>query len=250
MKQNNEKNKKIAFITGSARRLGKAIALQLHSENIDVIVHCNNSLKEANKLVSDMNSRRDNSAISIKFNLRDFLNYEKIISALGEKWSNIDVLINNASTFYPTDIESSTTEDWDGLHDVNLKAPFFLSKIFYENLKKNNGCIINIVDIYSDNPLENFSIYSTAKAGLKMLTKSLAVEFGPKVRVNGISPGSILWPEIKEYESKHQEIIDSTLLKRQGSTDDIANTCIFLIKNADYITGQIINVDGGRNLTR
>lgn len=250
MKQNNVKNNKIVLITGSARRLGKAIALQLHSQDIDVIVHCNNSLKEADKLVSGMNSKRDNSAISIKFDLRSFSDYEKIISELGEKWSNIDVLINNASTFYPTDVSSSTTDDWDDLHDVNLKAPFFLSKIFYKNLKKNNGCIINIVDIYSDNPLEDFSIYSMAKAGLKMLTKSLAIEFGPDIRVNGISPGSIIWPEIKEYESKHQEIIDSTLLKRQGSTDDIANACIFLIKNADYITGQIINVDGGRNLTR
>ena len=153
MKQNNEKNNKIVLITGSARRLGKAIALQLHSQNINVIVHCNNSLKEADKLVSYMNSKRDNSAISIKFDLRDFSNYEKIISEIGKEWSNIDVLINNASTFYPTEVGSSTIEDWDGLHDVNLKAPFFLSKIFYENLKKNNGCIINIVDIYSDNPL-------------------------------------------------------------------------------------------------
>ena len=147
MKQNNVKNNKIVLITGSARRLGKAIALQLHSQDIDVIVHCNNSLKEADKLVSDMNSKRDNSAISIKYDLRDFSDYEKIISELGEKWSNIDVLINNASTFYPTDVSSSTTDDWDDLHDVNLKAPFFLSKIFYKNLKKNNGCIINIVDI-------------------------------------------------------------------------------------------------------
>ena len=195
-----------------------------------------------------MNSIRENYAISIKFNLRDFDNYDNLLLELGDKWSNIGVLINNASTFYATTVNTSTVGEWDDLHDVNLKSPFFLSKIFYGSLKKNKGCIINIIDIHADKPLENFPIYSMAKAGLKMLTKSLAVEFSPEVRVNGVSPGSIMWPEIQEYESEHQAIIDSTLLKRQGKTDDIANACIFLINNADYITGQIISVDGGRSL--
>ena len=141
-------------------------------------------------------------------------------------------------------------EEWDDLHDVNLKSPFFLSKHFFSCLNKNCGCIINIIDIHADRPLDDFSIYSTAKAGLKMLTKSLALEFGPNIRVNGVSPGSIMWPEIEEYESEHQEIIESTALKKQGDTSDIANTCMFLINNADYITGQIISVDGGRSLSR
>ena len=245
-----EKQNKVVLITGSARRLGKAVALQLHSEGMDVIIHCNNSSGDAEKLVNKMNSDRENSAFTFSFNLRDFANYENITEKLGKKWSDIDVLINNASTFYPTLIEESTVEQWDDLHDVNLKAPYFLSKIFQSSLKNNSGCVINIVDIYSDNPLENFPIYSIAKAGLKMLTKSLSIELGPEVRVNGVSPGSIMWPEVKEYEGKHQEIIESTQLKRQGDVKDIANTCSFLINKADYITGQIIDVDGGRNLSR
>jgi pteridine reductase len=250
MSEKNEKSRKIVLITGAARRLGNATALKLHSLNMDIIVHYNNSSDEADKLVSKMNLKRQNSAISVKFNLRDFANYKNILSALDEKWKNIDVLINNASTFYPTNIDLATTDEWDDLHDVNLKSPFFLSKLFHSSLKKNKGCIINIIDIHADRPLEEFSIYSMAKAGLKMLTKSLALEFGPEIRVNGVSPGSVMWPENKEYESKQQEIIESTALKRQGDRQDIASTCAFLINDADYITGQIINVDGGRSLSR
>ena len=248
MGQNIEKKRKIVLITGAGRRLGRANALRLHSCNMNIVVHYYNSAEDAESLVAKMNAIRENSAIAIKFNLRDFDNYDNLLLELGEKWSNIDVLINNASTFYATTVNTSTFEEWDDLHDVNLKSPFFLSKIFYGSLKTNKGCIINIIDIHADKPLANFPIYSMAKAGLKMLTKSLAVEFSPEVRVNGVSPGSIMWPEIQEYESEHQAIIDSTLLKRQGATDDIANTCIFLINNADYITGQIISVDGGRGL--
>ncbi len=250
MGQNAKNNNKIALITGAARRLGRAIALKLHSNDMDIIIHCNNSLSEAEELVSLMNSKRENSAIFLKFNLRDFKNYNNIFLNLEKKWSDISVLINNASTFYPTKVESSSIENWDDLHDVNLKSPYFLSKIFYENLKKNNGCIINIIDIHADKPLKYFPIYTIAKAGLKMLTKSLAVEFGPYVRVNGISPGSIIWPEVKEYESEHEAIINSTILKKQGETDDISDACIFLINKANYITGQIINVDGGRSLVK
>ena len=250
MVQNIEKNRKIAFITGAAKRLGRATALKLHENNIDIIVHCNNSVEEANKLASEMNLKRNDSAFVLQFNSRDFLDYKKILSSLPQRWSDIDVLINNASTFYPTKIDAASLDEWDDLHDVNLKSPFFLSKYFFSSLKKNQGCIINIIDIHADRPLDGFSIYSVAKAGLKMLTKSLALEFGPNVRVNGVSPGSIMWPEIKEYESQHQAIIDSTALKKQGNTGDIANTCFFLIKSADYITGQIISVDGGRSLSR
>lgn len=248
MSQNSEKVRKIVFITGAARRLGNATALKLHSCEMDIVVHCNNSSKEADELVLELNKKRENSAISLKYDLRSFENYVDIKTKLGEKWSNIDVLINNASTFYPTKIPNASLDEWNDLHDVNLKSPFFLSKLFYAELKKNNGSIINIIDIHADKPLEGFSIYTIAKAGLKMLTKSLAVEFGPEIRVNGISPGSILWPEVKEYENEHQAIINSTLLKRQGETEDIADSCIFLINNANYITGEIIKVDGGRSL--
>jgi len=248
MNQNIKKNRKIVLITGAARRLGKAIALKLHSSGMDIIIHCNKSEKDAKKLVSDMNLLREDSAKYISLNLRDFKKYENFLPSLGDRWENIDVLINNASTFYPNQIDKSSLENWNDLQDVNLKSTFFLSKIFYNSLKINKGCIINIIDIHADKPLGGFSIYSIAIAGLKMLTKSLAVEFGPDIRVNGISPGSIIWPEIKEYESEHQAIIDKTLLKRQGSTNDIANACIFLINSADYITGQIINIDGGSSL--
>ena len=250
MENINKKNRKVALITGSAKRLGKSTALKIHEKNVDIILHCNSSLESANKLVAEMNDKRKDSAMLLQLNLRDFSNYEKALSSLEGKWKNIDILINNASTFYPTLISSAALEDWDDLHDVNLKAPFFLSKFFYAALKKNNGCIINIIDIHADRPLEDFSIYSMAKAGLKMLTKSLALELGPDIRVNGVSPGSIIWPVNKDYENEHQAIIDSTALKKQGDTDDIANACIYLIFYADYVTGQIINVDGGRSLSR
>ena len=189
MNQYNEKNRKIVLITGAAKRLGKETAIKLHSLNMDIVVHCNNSTNDAYNLVAELNKKRQNSAISINFNLRDFSNYDQELSKLDKKWLNIDVLINNASTFYPTNIDVITTDDWDDLHDVNLKAPFFLSKFFYGSLKEKRGCIINIIDIHADRPLEDFPVYSMAKAGLKMLTKSLAIELAPfKIRVNAINP--------------------------------------------------------------
>ncbi|MBH32091.1 MAG: pteridine reductase [Gammaproteobacteria bacterium] len=242
-----KKNRKIALITGSARRIGSSIVKDLHKDGIDVILHYNNSSEDANKIALELNNERKDSCFPISFNLRNFNNYSKFYKDLGA-WSNIDILINNASTFYPTDIQNVDDEHWNDLIDVNLKAPFFLSKLFYSDLKKNSGVIINIVDIYSDRALKDFSIYSLSKSGLKMLTKSLAIEFGPHVRVNGVSPGSILWPEVKEYENEHKAIIDSTALKRQGESQDISSACLYLIKDANYVTGQVINVDGGRNL--
>ena len=153
--------------------------------------------------------------------------------------------------FSPTPFFKVIEDDWNNFFDINLKAPFFLSQLIARGMKdRKEGKIINIVDIHADRPLDEFSIYSMAKAGLKMLTKSLALEFGPEIRVNGVSPGSVMWPENKEYESNQQEIIESTALKRQGDRKDIASTCAFLINDANYITGQIINVDGGRSLSR
>ena len=152
------------------------------------------------------------------------------------------------SIFYPTNFIDSNEDNWEDLININLKCPFFLSQLFYKELKDNNGSIINIVDIHSLKPLKDFPIYSIAKSGLNMLTRSLAIELGPEIRVNGVSPGPILWPEVKEYENTHQEIIDSTALKRQGDVSDIANLCFYLQSKGVYITGQVINVDGGRSL--
>ena len=165
-----------------------------------------------------------------------------------EQWGRLDILVNNASSFYPTPMETVTENDWDDLIGSNMKAPFFLSQIAAPHLEKQNGCIISIIDIHAERPLEGHSVYNMAKAGLAMLVKTLAFELGPKIRVNGVAPGAIMWPAQEMDDITKQRIVSRTYLKRKGSAEDIAKTVLFLAANADYISGQIIAVDGGRSL--
>ena len=243
-----EVNCKVALVTGASKRIGNGIARKFHEEGYNIVLHYNMSSKDALFLAEELNKKRENSCFPIQFDLGNFHEYENFKDQLGDDWKKINVLINNASTFYPTNFIDSNEDNWDDLININLKCPFFLSQLFYKELKDNNGSIINIVDIHSLKPLKDFPIYSIAKSGLNMLTRSLAIELGPEIRVNGVSPGPILWPEVKEYENTHQEIIDSTALKRQGDISDIANLCFYLQSKGVYITGQVINVDGGRSL--
>ena len=244
----NDKLEKWILITGAAKRVGAKMDEVLHSNGFNIVIHYNSSSESANNLSARLNQQRSGSSIIIGGNLTDDSAVESLIPSVVEQTGRLDVLINNASTFYPTPIENITLEDWDNLFGTNLKAPLFLSKHAAKYLKDSAGLIINIVDIHARKPLKNHPIYGPAKSGLAMLTKSLARDLAPSVRVNGIAPGMILWPENEPSESIKKSILDQIPLKRSGSPEDIANCALFLIKDAPYITGQIIPIDGGRSI--
>ena len=245
----NDHINKWVLITGGAKRIGATIARTLHAQKMNLVIHFNTSSDDANELCSELNLIRDDSAIAIGANLTNQNEVESLITKVIEKTGQLDVLINNASSFYPTPIEDITLDDWDNLVGTNLKAPLFLCKYAATHLKESKGCIINMVDIHASKPLKNHPIYGSAKSGLVMLTRSLAKDLAPEVRVNGIAPGMILWPENEPLEEIKQKIVDQIPLKRSGEPNDIAQTVLFLIAHADYITGQIIAVDGGRGIT-
>jgi pteridine reductase len=238
---------KTALITGAAKRIGAAIAEHLHNAGMNVIIHYNTSATEAHELVRKLNGIRQDSAITVQANLEHKAYYAALIDAALEFRGGIDVLINNASAYYPTSLGSLSDEQWNGLINTNLKAPLFLSQLAAKSLRSNKGCIINITDIHADRPLINHTVYSVSKAGLVMLTQSLAKELAPAIRVNAISPGAITWPDEMDDETR-QTILNQTVMKKAGSMEDITKAVMFLIKDADYITGQILNVDGGRTL--
>ena len=246
---NNSKSNsnKVALITGAAHRIGATTARLLHQNGMNIVLHYRGSREQAQAVQKELNDKRENSVILIQADLHITNGLPALIEESAKAWGRLDVLINNASSFYPSPIGKATEEQWDDLIGSNLKAPFFLAQAAAPYLKKHNGCIINIVDIHAERPLKTFPIYSMAKAGLAMMTKSLACELGPDIRVNGVAPGAILWPENLDEVAK-QRIVSRTFLKRQGEPNDISKTILYLIKDADYVTGQIIAVDGGRSL--
>ena len=240
------KNKTV-LITGAAKNIGATIAKELHSCGMNVIVHYNNSEEEARELVKKLNGDRHDSAISIKADLEKEDHYIPLVNTALNFKGNIDVLINNASAFYQTSLNNLNIKQWNELININLKAPLFISQLAAKSLGESKGCIINITDIHASNPLKDHTIYCISKAGLVTLTKSLAKELAPNIRVNGISPGAITWPNDMDNKTK-ENIINQTILKKKGNAEDIAKTIVFLINDADYITGQILNVDGGKTL--
>ena len=242
-------NQKVVLVTGSARRIGAQTTRTLHASGTRVIVHYRSSGSEAMTLADDLNTLRPDSAQTLQGDLLEIPSLPALIEKAINFWGRLDVLVNNASTFYPTEIGKITEKDWDVLVGSNLKAPLFLSQVAAPELKKRKGCIVNMVDIHADRPLKNHTVYSIAKAGLVALTKSLARELGPEVRVNAVAPGAILWPEEPLHTAQQQAIIDHTALKHEGDPTDIARTIRFLIMDAPYITGQVITVDGGRTLS-
>lgn len=237
-----------ALITGGAKRIGREIAHQLHAAGYNIMVHYRSSAGAATELVKTLNEKRENSAASAAGDLLNVDVIPKIIELTIETFSGLDVLINNASTFYPTPIELINEDFWNDLVGSNLKAPAFLVKSAAPYLRDRNGSIINIIDIYAQKPLGNHPIYCAAKAGLEMLTKSLARDLAPEIRVNGVSPGAILWPENGNDEISQAEILERIPLNRMGNPSDIAKTVKFLVTDGSYITGQIIAVDGGRSI--
>lgn len=239
---------KCALITGAAKRIGAMTARLLHQAGYNVIIHCRLSHQAADDLADEFNSLRTNSAKIILGDLNDETIYINLIHQAHRCWGRLDVLVNNASSFYPTPVGSITMDDWNNLVNSNMKAPLFLSQAAAPHLRETQGCIINMVDVHAQRPMKEHPVYCAAKAGLSMITLSLAKELGPKVRVNGVAPGAILWPDNEMPNHTKQLILERTALKRPGEPMDIAKTILFLVRDAQYITGQIIAVDGGRTL--
>ncbi|OQY52699.1 MAG: pteridine reductase [Candidatus Parabeggiatoa sp. nov. 2] len=248
--QNNDLTNKVALITGGVKRIGAAIARQLHASGMKLALHYHHSNTAAHALQAELNNRRSESVLLLQADLRHPPKLTSMVRQVMEHYGHLDVLINNASTFYSTPIGEVEEKEWEELLDTNLKAPFFLSQAAAPHLTKTQGCIINLADIHAERPMKLHAVYSIAKAGVVMLTKALARELGPKVRVNAIAPGAILWPENDQDDVSKQRIISNVALKRHGDPDDIAKTVLFLVRDAGYITGQVIAVDGGRTLNQ
>jgi pteridine reductase len=236
------------LITGAARRLGAATARRLHAAGAAVVVHHHRSVVEAHELVGQFNAIRSGSALAVAADLNAVDQMPRLVETVLAHFGRLDVLINNASSFYATAMGSITAAQFDDLLGTNLRAPLFLAQAAMPALRASQGLILNIADIHGQRPLRGHVVYSTAKAGLVMLTRSLARELGPEIRVNAIAPGPVLWPEQGLGPDLQAEIIGKTALKRAGSSDDIARAVYFFVAEAPYVTGQVLAVDGGRSL--
>lgn len=241
---------RVALVTGAARRIGAEIASQLHEAGFNLVLHYHRSAGDMQALCETLNAKRRDSVVAVKADLCNLTELSELADRALSQWQRMDLLVNNASSFYPTPVGDITEQDWDNLLGTNLKAPLFLSQSLAEPLRQSRGCIINLADVHAERPLSGHPVYCAAKAGNVMLTKSLAKELAPHVRVNGIAPGAILWPEHdgELSEQDKEKILKKIALKRIGDPTDIARTIRFLATEAPYITGQIIAVDGGRNL--
>lgn len=239
---------KTVLITGAARRVGAVIARTLHAAGANLVVHYRSSEQDANALIGAMNAERTASAIALKGDLLEREQLPRLVADALAAFGRLDVLINNASTFYPTPIGEITEAHWQDLLGTNLAAPLFLSQAAAPALRAAHGLILNLVDIHGQRPLRRHTTYSIAKAGLVMLTRSLARELAPEVRVNGIAPGPVMWPVGGVDEQRKAEIVARTQLKRLGSPQDIALAARYFAVDAPYVTGQILAVDGGRSL--
>src|SRR5688572_18870038 len=238
---------KVVLITGAARRVGAVIARKLHAAGAQLVIHYHRSASEAQALAAELNAIRPTSVTPLGGNLLDLQVLTSLVEATIARHGHLDILVNNASTFYPTPVGTITPAQWDDLMGTNLRAPLFLSQAAAPHLKERAGLILNIADIHGLRPLRHHTVYSPAKAGLIMLTQSLARELAPEIRVNAIAPGPVEFPEIGLTEEMKQAIIDKTLLKRRGSPDDIARAALFFACEAPYVTGQVLAVDGGRS---
>jgi pteridine reductase len=240
----------VALITGAAHRLGAHTARHLHGRGWNVVIHYRSRQDQAEALAHELNARRTNSATPLPADLSRLDQIGPLAAKAIAAWGRLDGLINNASVFYPNPTEKARSEDWETVMDTNLRAPFFLGQACLPALRQSRGAIVNLIDIYSQRPLADHPLYCASKAGLASLTRSWAKDLGPDVRVNGVSPGAILWPESDaETDSQHQQgILSKTPLAKTGRPDDIAGAIAFLLCDAPYVTGQILAVDGGRSL--
>jgi len=240
---------KVVLITGGAKRVGAAIGRLLHASGANLMVHYRSSADEARAMQDELNAVRPDSVALIQADLLDVNGLPSLINQTVATFGGLDVLVNNASSFYPTPVGTITMKDWDNLMGSNQIAPMFLSQAAAPELKKRRGCIVNIADIHAERPMKSYVVYSVAKAGVVGLTKSLARELGPLVRVNAVAPGPIMWPEDDPNfdEVSRQRIVSHTILKTAGGPDDIARAVRFFAIDAPFVTGQVLAVDGGRN---
>lgn len=238
----------VALVTGAAHRVGAEIVRWLHQAGLNIIIHYRSSDCGASALQAELQRQRPDSVALLQGDLLHTDALPQLVQQAYQQWGRLDLLVNNASTFYPTAVGTITEQQWDDLMGSNLKAPLFLSQAAAPYLRVTEGAIVNIVDIHAQRPLSGYPLYSVAKAGLAMLTQALAMELGPEIRVNGVAPGAILWPENDIDSATKTEILARTCLKRQGSPTDIARAVLYLFRDAPYTTGQVLAVDGGRSI--
>lgn len=238
------------LVTGGARRIGATISRTLHAAGANVIIHCNTSKSEADALARELNQQRAHSAAVVQGNLAASNALKGMVDQAASMFGRLDGLVNNASNFYATPVGTINEDQWIDLMGTNLLAPLFLCQAAVPYLKKQGGAIVNIVDIHAERPLKDFVVYTIAKAGLAGLTRSLALELGPEIRVNGVSPGAILWPDDgNDYpQAERERIVAQVPLKRTGGPGDIAGAVKYLLLDAPYVNGQILAVDGGREI--
>ncbi len=238
----------VALITGSARRIGAAIARRLHADGFDLALHYRGSATEMQALAAELQAVRANSVLTLQADLSEFDRLPELVAHTVGRYGRLDALVNNASTFQPTPLGATTPAQWDALFASNARAPFFLAQAAAPHLKASRGAIVNLVDIYAERPLRDHPVYCMAKAALLMATRSLALELAPEVRVNAIAPGAILWAENETSDTRQQSMLARTPLARTGTPTEIAEAVRWLLRGATYSTGQVINVDGGRML--
>ncbi len=238
----------VALITGAARRVGAVIARTLHAAGYDLALHYRHSQDEMDVLIGELESARADSTLALQADLADTQSIPPLIEATIARFSRLDALVNNASAFYPTPLGTITTKQWDELFAANARAPLFLAQTAAAHLKQARGAIVNIVDIYAQRPLPQHAVYCMSKAALAMATLALAQELGPEVRVNGVAPGNVMWSSNPIKAETMNMIVSRTTLRRQGSPEDVAGAVLWLLRDAGYVTGEIVRVDGGRTL--
>lgn len=239
----------VALITGAGRRVGAAIARILHAAGYDLALHYRHATEEAHALACELEQQRPHSTLLLQAELAALPALPRLIDQLLAHYGRLDALVNNASAFYPTPLGTVTPAQWNELFASNAQAPFFLCQAAIPALREAHGGIVNLLDIYAERPLAGHTLYCMAKAALSAMTRSLALELGPQVRVNGIAPGAVLWPSDGKPHDDQQALLARTPLQRAGSPEDIAGSVLWLLRDATFVTGQIIRVDGGRTLS-
>lgn len=246
--QNNTPQDKVALVTGGAQRLGAVIARRLHAAGFSLIIHYRSSNTAARALQDELNAERSGSVVLVCGDLLDVDKVRHLVNQCARTFGRLDAVINNASSFHPTPLGEASAGDWEDLMGTNLRAPFFLIQEAAAALRRHHGCVVNIADLHGQRPLRGHAVYSTAKAGLIALTRALALELAPEVRVNAVAPGAILWPQGDDDELAHQRIISHTPLRRTGTPQEIAEAVVFLVQQAGFTTGHVLPVDGGRGV--
>lgn len=239
----------VALVTGAGRRIGASIARTLHAAGYDIAAHANHSRAELASLLAELENVRPASTLTVHADLADLAAADLLVSATLGCFGRLDALVNNASSFFPTPLGSIDATQWDALFNVNARAPLLLAQAAAQALREANGAIVNLVDIYAERPLPDHPVYVMSKAALVAMTQSLAIDMAPAVRVNAVAPGAILWPENPGSDKRRNDIIARTPLARAGRAEEIANTVLWLLRDAGFITGQVIRVDGGRSLS-